>query len=387
MGQINFTIGRKDGLYSAESSLFYQDRLDDARGLQTILYDEQTKCAWQTDSERLILNAILHRHHVQPFKIDNETVSLISADPESPESVREAMCENANKVVAKDWRVNRKGIQERTFLDLFQELLSTIEGLQANLKKTTDYAIAIGLLLDHTHQLVGWNYMDLVNRQRDLYPRQKRLKSTCGNWPAYARDIKAVILFGRHFPDVFTPKYPESLCSACQQLPKDKDYLAVEASTLKALQKRAWETSGLKAVLQKQEPSLPSDSPLLISTGYLWRRSTHVFESCEAITQEGDDTTCNDRRLQGITRLSRSNKCQAPSEIDSRGVVVFGEPPSSLIQAISRALQSLRLRIGHSNKSIANERSIDNTADTDFTLDLPFTERFDPDFIECASVD
>ncbi|KAL9616215.1 MAG: hypothetical protein Q9160_008888, partial [Pyrenula sp. 1 TL-2023] len=163
---------------------------------------------------------------MQPYKVDDQMVDLVAADPDSSESVRGAMCGNADKAVALDWQWGKNEKQEKTFRDLFQELLTTLEGLQANQKKTTDYAFKMPT--DQARQLIGWNYMDLVGRYRDLYPRKKKLKATCGKWPMYGRDIQAVVILGIHFPKVFAPKNSAGFCKACQELPKGKDYLTAK---------------------------------------------------------------------------------------------------------------------------------------------------------------
>jgi hypothetical protein len=323
-GSVTFALGKKDGLYNADKSKFYEDLLDDARQTHVILQDAEDKRAWHTDAERVILHIILHRHALRPFKVDGKVANIWAAEAQVPNSVRHAMLKNADTIVVRGHHMESSVVTEKLFRDVVGELFTMIDGLHATSQRAVNAGIE--LKLDRRRRIQGWEYMDLVQRKLKPELRETELRRTCGQWPEFAHDIGAVILFGTGFREVFQPKEASHLCQAFRRVPKDKHYLAVEISALQTLY---WENGSGK------------DQERLTSTGIRWQRSTHIFEPCP---QAGGNKkgACKCERIQEFAPQRALGKVRKPGSLGDDGAVIFGKGNTSWINDVAEAWWSVR---------------------------------------------
>ncbi|KAH0553008.1 hypothetical protein GP486_006796 [Trichoglossum hirsutum] len=314
-GTANFDYRNRQGVYNTGKSNSYKTTLDDANGLHVILHDTKDKRAWHTNAERLILHMMLHRCYRGRFKIDNQLVCIEPADEDAGISVRNAMWKNANTALFRDWKAGKDEETVWRFREMFEELLRTLEKLQYE-EAMVRTKPKIKLSWDPRGSILGWEYMDLVEGKRQLHLKSTKVKATFGNWPYFARDIGAVVLFGSGFREILEPKEQDQLCCGFQTLPRGRGYLAMNISVLRAL--------------HVSEGS-QEDEARLTPTGYIWQRSTHVFERCNETSKANGRrvNTCECKRIQELEKPSLVNKSRRPCEIDAcsghdDGVVIFG---------------------------------------------------------------
>ncbi|KAH0547752.1 hypothetical protein FGG08_000009 [Glutinoglossum americanum] len=314
-GTANFDYRNRQGVYNTEKSNSYKTTLEDASGLHVILQDTKDKRAWHTNAERLILHVILHRCYRGSFEIDKRPVYIEPADENAGVSVRDATWKNANTALYRDWKAGRDEETVWRFREMFEELLRTLEKLQYE-EATVRTKPRIKLSWDPRSSILGWEYMDLVERKRQLHLKSTKVEATFGKWPYFARDIGAVVLFGSGFHDIFEPKEPDQLCRSFQTLPRGRGYLAMDISVLRALH---------------MSEGSREDQARLTPTGFMWQRSTHVFERCNKTSQANQYQVnpCECKRIQELEKPSLINKSRRPGEIDASsghddGVVIFG---------------------------------------------------------------
>ncbi|KAH0536252.1 hypothetical protein FGG08_006859 [Glutinoglossum americanum] len=315
VGTANFDYRTRQGVYNTEKSNSYKTTLEDANGLHVILHDTRDKRAWHTNAERLILHMILHRYYRNSFEIDKRPVYIEPADENAGVSVRDAMWKNANTALFRDWKAGKDEETVWRFREMFEELLRTLEKLQYE-ETTVRTRPKIRLSWDPRGSILGWEYMDLVERKRQLHLKSTKVEATFGKWPYFARDIGAVVLFGSGFHEILEPKEPDQLCCGFQTLPHGRGYLAMDISVLRAL--------------HISEGS-PGDQARLTPTGFTWQRSTHVFERCNKTSQASQNQVnlCECKRIQELERPRLVNRSRRPGEIDAcsghdDGVVIFG---------------------------------------------------------------
>ncbi|KAF2814371.1 uncharacterized protein BDZ99DRAFT_516970 [Mytilinidion resinicola] len=310
-GSLQFAISKKDGMHHADRAQFYADLLDDAKQVPVILQDMEDRRAWYTDGETAILHIILHRHVLKPFEVD-QMVGIVSADPNDQQSVRQAMLSNADTPMICDRSMKNPGLQSKRFKHLVGELYSMLEGFMA---QTIDIAkTGVEMKLNWKKHVQGWEYMDLVNRKLNPRLRETELKSTCGNWPELARDRNAVILFGNRLQNIIDPHPSVRLCKQFKELPKYKDYLAIQSTTLEEMY---------------LESGSAEDREQVTITGLQLHRSQHLFESCPRSTAHTDSCKCD--RIQQLVPKGGKRKIKPVPKSSGSGAVIIGQGSASWI--------------------------------------------------------
>jgi hypothetical protein len=322
-GTATFSFGKHSGPYTAERSNFYEDLLDDARQIHVVLQDMAQRRAWQTNAERAILHIILHRHAMGVYKIDGSVVKLQTADPSNPFSVREAMLQNATRIIAYDQHMKEGMVQTKLFKDVVGELYCVFEGLEAKSDEISGEGIK--LRLDWRRRTQGYEYMELVQRKHRVQLKEAELRKTCGNWPDYARDISAVILFGTNFGEVFQPASTTRLCQAMITAPKQKDYLIVEVSTL--------------SDLYTEHGSL-QDQSQITATGMRWHRSQELFEFCQQHKSRGKEY-CKCERIQQFVPKEYFGSVKQPGAIGNSGAAIFGQGTAHWLIGIAKSFSKI----------------------------------------------
>ncbi|KAF1958373.1 hypothetical protein CC80DRAFT_29776 [Byssothecium circinans] len=326
-GSINFAIAKQNRMHRIEKAQYYKDLLDAAKQIPVVLQDMEDRRAWYADGERVILHVILHRHTLNPFKA-NGPVQLQSASPNDPASVRQAMMVNADILVSLDRDMERPGIQSKSFKDLVNELYTVLEGLMA---ETVDIA-GIALPMDWKKHIQGWEYMDVVSRKLTPRLRETELKSTCGQWPELARDRNAVVLFGNRLQNVISPHPHPSprLCRLFKELPKHKDYLAIESEKLENMY---------------VESGAEDDRTQITPTGLQLHRSQHLFEVCPRATLKAERCRCE--RIQQLVPKRAKGKVKPIPKMNATGAVIIGQGNTSWVNELSHNWAALRGTFQH----------------------------------------
>lgn len=304
----HFSIGRKDGTYHAQHSEFYEDLLDDARQTHVILQDMTQRRAWHTDGQRFILHAILNRHSLKPYRVDCKLVKFDSAVCDQPDSVFGSMVQNRDLILRRDQHLDKEDVQVKLFRDEVRELYQMLEGLQAETENV--FEAGIELKLSWEQQVQGWNYMEFLQRKPRMKVHETGLRKTCGQWPAFARDNGAVVFFADNFNDIIQPAMSASLCNKFKNVPRDKDYLTIQTSTLREL--------------LHENHSLPSQA-LVTGTGLQWQSSAHLFEPCpKSGIRPTRQVSCRCDRIQQFSSRRRNAKIELPNPLPKYGAAIFG---------------------------------------------------------------
>ena len=307
-----------------------------------------------TNGELVILHTILHRHALKPFN-----ARLSSTSPDNPQSIRQAMLDNADIPVAYDRDMSKSGVQQKTFKDLVSELYTILEGLMA---ESIDVSVAgMKLNLDWKDHVQGWEYMDLVNRKLSPRLREAELKSTCGQWPKLARCSSAIVLFANGFHNILTPHPSIRLCQKFQELPKFNDYLAIESERIEKM----YEESGAEM-----------DHTQLTLGGLQIRGFSDMFEGCPEVTSPGIECDCD--RIQQLITTRGSKQPGTGRNLGSAGAVIIGKEASEIgrsLDAVKKVFtrypfgkktnsskskrQRNSLGVGHSNHPISSRSNVE----------------------------
>ena len=328
VGTAVFSFGRHNGLYTAEKSTYYTDLLDDAKQIHVVLQDMKQRRAWQTNGESTILQVILHRHAMGTYNVGGRAVNLCKANPGDPSSIRRAMIQNTNIEVAHDQYMKENVVKTKRFRDLVGELYAILEGLEGHSEEVT--TAGIKLKTDWRRRITGYEYMELIQKKHKMQVKEAELRKTCGNWPDYARDINAVVLFGTNFGEPLQPRQSVALCRKYRAVPMGKDYLAVEVSSLQSL--------------YSENGSL-TDQMQITATGMQWNRSKHLFESCPPIKARGKGNTrdlCHCERIQEFVPKGVFGSVRRPGQLSDHGAVIFGQGTSGWINELTKSLPNIR---------------------------------------------
>ena len=327
-GSLNFKIGSHNGQFTAERPLFYSNLLNDAKALDVILQDEQSRRAWQTDGERIILHMILHQQEKGDFTLNKKLVELRAAEPTYASSVRQAMNINANVIMIEDYHLEKREATKKLFIDMASELFSRLELLKAHSRETIDAGIE--LRLEWERRIQGFEYMDLIEKRPTMFIKETELESTCGKWPTFARQNGALILLGEQFGEVFRPSLRNSNCQLCptfRTMPRGKDFLSIEVSTLQQMYIR----QGSRQTQQK-----------LTAYGMQWKRSSHLFESCPLMKRSRfkKGAVCTCLRIQEFALMNASRQPPGPLEHATMGVALFGHISLGWFNDFKRSFES-----------------------------------------------
>jgi hypothetical protein len=268
--------------------------------------------AWHTDGQRFILHAILNRHSLNPYSVDCELVKFDSAICNQPGSVFGSMVRNRDLILRQDQHLDKKDIEVKLFRDEVRELYQMLEGLQAETENVSEAGIE--LKLSWEQQVQGWNYMEFLHRKPRMKVHETGLRKTCGQWPAFARDNGAVVFFADNFNDIIQPATSASLCNKFKNVPRDKDYLTIQTSTLREL--------------LHENHSLPSQA-LVTGTGLQWQSSAHLFEPCpKSGIRPTRQVSCRCDRIQQFSSRRRNAKMELPNPLPKYGAAIFGRRSS-----------------------------------------------------------
>ena len=317
-GNLNFALSTKHGIYHRTRAQYFEDLLDDAKQIPIVLQDMQDRRAVYTDGELVILHIILHREALTPFD-----TGLSSASPSDPQSIRQAMLDNADIPVAYDRNMWQPGQQLKTFKYLVNELYTILEGLMAESMNVAE--VGLELNFDWKKHVRGWEYMDLVNRKLTPRLREAELKPTCGQWPELIRDKCGIVLFANGFQNIITPEINNRLCRKFQELPKGQDYLAIESAKVEQMY---------------QESGAANDRTQITVTGLTFQRSTHIFEDCSQILSSRKECECE--RIQRLVSSQGKGKLRPLPELYPTGAIIMGQGDNNLTDWVGQSWNALR---------------------------------------------
>ncbi|CAG9986760.1 unnamed protein product, partial [Clonostachys byssicola] len=158
---------------------------------------------------------------------------LLLANPDrNTTSSREVMMRNAEKLYSVSHQFSSPLPKHVLFKEEVRLLWTTIDGLWAHSYEGASSKAFLKLKLDTGHSLSGWEYMDVLGNIRHMEPKSIDLRRNYGRWNNFAKDIKAIVLFGAEFGDLLQPATQDGLCPALTSLPRDECYLSVRVDTL-----------------------------------------------------------------------------------------------------------------------------------------------------------
>jgi hypothetical protein len=310
-GTINFGLAKKDGFYRSKEADFYGGLLDHAAQIHVVIQDAHDQRAWLVNAERTILHLIVHHYTLKKAQRQNKSLRLAVGTPEDPGSIRKAMLQNRETVIEDDQHLKKTEVTEKRFRHMVEELYTIIDALEAFQAEYAKNATSVELGFDKASHTYGWQYMDLVKKKNSMHLRDAKLESTCGGWPKLMRDIDAVVLFGVHFGEVIQPTTNTRLCGGFQLLPKGKDLLAMEVSTLQELY---------------EEGGSSRDFAQITHNGAHLRRSKDIFRSCAKRTGSGSKASCDCtcERIQEIG-WKKGSENKRITERSSGAIIVGGK--------------------------------------------------------------
>lgn len=263
---------------------------------------------------------LLHRRALGKADADfnaNGTVDELEfANPDRQTvPTRTAMISNAEKIYCFRYQFSSSEPKESLFKHEVKAAYSIIDGLWAkDFASETSNPLKLGPEIRHS--TCGWEYMDVVNSSRHILPKSVKLRGSCGRWHRYAKDIKALVLFGSNFGDILAPASPDAVCPLFTSVPKDHSYLAIRVDTLQALFDR--------------QGSL-EDQLKLSSAGWSLSGSKDLFKTC-AHQGHAEGKHCASQRLVRLApSLLRGSHFKLPLEGD--GAIIIGEADNDISQA------------------------------------------------------
>jgi len=236
---VEMAFARHKGVKREQISNHYENSLRRAKNIPVILHGTKDRRAIQTDGEEAVLHLLLHRRQVWQEGPNRSELGprecLEAASPGPADPVRTAMelnCERLYRTATPNDKPGKEPISFKTEVSI---LLHILECFQAYLYEESDdkqYPLPLKRP-PGSGVLYGWEYDEVVeDKETRFYSRKEELDASCGDWPHYARGIKAVPLFVGHLGAVIQPERPEQLCAGFRELPASKGYLAVRSAAL-----------------------------------------------------------------------------------------------------------------------------------------------------------
>lgn len=200
------------------------------------------------------------------------------------------------------------------FKDLVSQTRSVLEHIRDRHVAELASPTLLELKMPLQHVLEGFEFMDIVRARPLMNPREIRFKSNGKAWWKFAREIKAVTLFGKDFGEILRPgRDIPNLCRVCRKVPRDQEYLTVSMSLLKEIREHC-----------RREGDVDGESSE-IAKGFSWYASDDAFKLCQQACRR--DQVNRVQRLQSKQIFSSKGKNarggDAFPEVD--GALIFGD--------------------------------------------------------------
>jgi len=323
-GSATFGRGTKDQpIWIRHPGGSYKRMVQYAGGKHVVLYDTQTDRGWLMDGASALLHLartslITDQHstelldlqqfvHANPINsVENAAGAaliknmklLIDKESEGIYTERETVGN-----VTKEKHIER--FKHYYFKDLVVEAWNSLEKMyehQEMIAKSPD----IQLRLPGRDRLEGYTFMDIVDSNFPIRPKQHPLKKSGKSWVDFARAIGAMTLFGTGFGNLIESITDASVCKSWKQIPPGEEYLTVCVSTLKKICTRHGDITS---------------EPLQLAPGIYWQKVGRLFETCIC----GPHHTCNRVQVLHAGTPNATKYADLFKFLD--GAVVFGSAP------------------------------------------------------------
>jgi hypothetical protein len=300
-GILDFRLGAKDGNFHVPRLGRYQKIVSAAERTPIVLYSTREQRSWLVFASDVLLHMIQHRHCLDPFKVEGETVRLdTTVTPGS----------SAKSVLLKNEKSRISDEQDYTFKDLVVDIWTTLESLVDQNTRRAQNMSGAPVKASLREFLRGYEYNAMVEDRSPFILKEQELSKTSGGWPLLVRDINALVLFADGFGEVIIPaeSAKSTLCRLWHSMPSDMDYMATTSKVLKDL----YNVAGCRITRK-----------YLTSTQLRWHRGESlVFEACT------DTQVCRCNRLQQIFPKASVGSIVPPGLLEDEGAVIFGQSES-----------------------------------------------------------
>ncbi|KAI0539656.1 hypothetical protein GGR58DRAFT_512195 [Xylaria digitata] len=293
-GQIEFTLGPKDGTCHFQRQGPYRIIVDAADKTPVVLFDTGERRGWLVPASGVLLHIAQHRCWLDSYT----STSTGKAAFKQGASFRQELLENESMVLFGD--------EKYTFKDMIIDIWSMLEFL---LDQRVSASKSPGLVVKCPFQdvLQGYEFKAIVENRSPLKTKQCVIEKTSGGWASLVRDIDALVLFADGFEDLIRPvQGSQGLCHMWKTVPKYKDYLATTVKMLNDL----YDVAGCR--LSKE---------YLTSSRLQWHRGdSMIFEAC----YKTNAWQCKCNRLQQIVPRTSIVGVIPPGQLEDDGGVIFG---------------------------------------------------------------
>jgi hypothetical protein len=309
-GQLNVSLGAKDGKCHFQRSGPYRRIISAADRTPIVLFDTMDRRGWLVLASEVMLHIAQHRNMLDPFEVAGEEVQLPSTKLEGPRA-KEVLLKSASLDLSDDFD------EEYKFKNMILDIWLLLENL---LDQQVSREQAPGKAVPTTFRetIEGYEFKAVVEERSPFQRKKQVIASSGGGWPDLVHDIGALVLLANGYGEVLEPimadEKNQGLCHFWKSVPKHQDFLATRIKSIMEL----YEVAGCRL-----------DRTYLTSTRLQWHRGdSSLFEPCPT----PDQRPCQCNRLQRIISKSPFRTIVSPGELADEGGVIFGKPESHFKQ-------------------------------------------------------
>lgn len=215
--------GRSALLHLVRASLQRSRTMHKSFLLDPDAFEEAASTMKGTDAVDFVLQSQKNRM-LKLFKLDDEVTE------KNKVIITEALSPGGNGSTCELSHATEADVKYRHFKDEVGDVYNWLELIVAAAK---DRNFEDGLSI-HGSQLIGHDFLDLINGESTLEPKMIRLGSRGKSWIKSVREAHAITLFGSGFGELLKPlETATPLCSHWKNVPTGKDYLTVLVKDLK----------------------------------------------------------------------------------------------------------------------------------------------------------
>lgn len=226
---VNFGFSRCQAAVKNFTNVSYVELLHILKRTPVILYDDdnEVKKAWLVSA----LSTVLHMIHVwaerspELASMDGQKLRLPFAKVASDggQAALDAFLANDNSLL-KLHAV--PGGEPYRLKDLVNRIWGNMESVIEELERQKP----LGIRLERSRKLRGWQFMDMVKCQPLHRPREHRIERSGDGWFPLAQDI--MVLFCSGIGDVVQPETGAQTCRSWWPVPPKKDYMVASLCSL-----------------------------------------------------------------------------------------------------------------------------------------------------------
>lgn len=252
---VSFALGKQQKLMRGELHTSYEKQTGWTSRQHVVFFDVEDRRAWLVNGRTALLHLVrasLHRsktdqelEEAAPTTMGTDAVSFVFQSPKNQ--------------VLKLFKLNDEITEKRKEVTTVKDDQTTVESscstetdvrhhrlqdevgvmyrwLALLVAGSNDKRCENGFSISTSrNQLVGYDFLDLINGESSLIPRAIQLESRGKSWVEFVREARAITLFGSGFGALLKPLITDpSLCSRWTEVPTGEDYLAVSVEDLKS---------------------------------------------------------------------------------------------------------------------------------------------------------